>query len=98
MPGYCLDTTTISTASAALGRSLCQLADLLEGCDLYVGNDSGISHLAGLCGAPTLAIFGPTDPRLWRPLGPRVRVLRGQPLESLALETLLDAALRLLGQ
>jgi ADP-heptose:LPS heptosyltransferase len=79
-------------------RPLIELADLLEGCDLYVGNDSGISHLAGLCGAPTLAIFGPTDPRLWRPLGPRVRVLRGQPLESLALETVLDAALRLLGQ
>jgi ADP-heptose:LPS heptosyltransferase len=44
----------------------------------FVGNDSGPSHLAALAGCPTVAVFGPTDPRLFRPLGPRVRVVGGE--------------------
>ncbi len=43
---------------------------------LYLGNDSGITHLAASLGVPTLALFGPTDPNLWAPRGPRVKVLR----------------------
>jgi ADP-heptose:LPS heptosyltransferase len=50
------------------------LAQRLAGCCAYVGNDSGVSHLAGLCGAPTHVLFGPTSPTMWRPLGPRVNV------------------------
>lgn len=45
---------------------------------LYVGNDSGVSHLAAASGAPTLALFGPTDPRTWAPVGPRVCALRAR--------------------
>jgi len=41
----------------------------------FVGNDSGVSHLAAAAGAPGVALFGPTDPGRWRPLG-RVRVIR----------------------
>ena len=41
----------------------------------YLGNDSGISHLAGMVGARGLALFGPTDPVAWRPLGAGIRVL-----------------------
>jgi heptosyltransferase-3 len=77
-------------------RPLIELAAVLAACDLYVGNDSGISHLAGLCGAPTVAVFGPTDPQLWRPLGRWVRVVRRYPLESLAEEVVAAAALDLL--
>ena len=65
---------------------------LLARCDLYVGNDAGPSHLAGLAGAPTLALFGPTDPERWRPLGPRVTVLRRAPLERLEVAEVLAAA------
>lgn len=75
---------------------LADVAELLADCDLYLGNDSGLSQLAGLSGAPTLVLFGPTDPRLWRPLGPRVNVLHAERLESLAASTVLEAALRLL--
>ena len=53
------------------------LAALLARAGVYVGNDSGITHLAAASGAPTVALFGPTDPRLWAPLGPHVEVLRG---------------------
>jgi heptosyltransferase-3 len=52
------------------------LARLLAGARLYVGNDSGVSHLAGLAGCESVVIFGPTEPALWHPLGPKVRVLR----------------------
>jgi ADP-heptose:LPS heptosyltransferase len=51
------------------------LARRLAGCRAYLGNDSGVSHLAGLSGARTVALFGPTSPATWRPIGPRVTVL-----------------------
>ncbi len=44
---------------------------------LYVGHDSGITHLAAALAVPTIACFGPTDPRRWRPLGRSVVVLQG---------------------
>ncbi len=42
----------------------------------FVGNDSGIAHLAAALGIPSIVIFGPTLPQHWAPLGPNVRVLR----------------------
>lgn len=73
----------------ARGLEVGALAALLARCVGYVGNDSGVSHLAGLLGAPTVAIFGPTDPARWSPLGPRVTSLRapGGDLGRLAPET-----------
>jgi ADP-heptose:LPS heptosyltransferase len=56
--------------------SLIQLASVMEGCKLFIGNDSGISHLASALGIPTIAIFGPTDPRVWSPRGEKVCVVR----------------------
>ncbi len=41
----------------------------------YLGNDSGISHLAGMVGARTVALFGPSTPRHWQPRGGAVHVL-----------------------
>jgi ADP-heptose:LPS heptosyltransferase len=52
------------------------LGAVLSGAGLYVGNDSGVTHLAAAYGAPTVALFGPTDPTIWSPLGPRVAVVR----------------------
>jgi ADP-heptose:LPS heptosyltransferase len=48
----------------------------LARCRLFLGHDSGISHLAAACGAPCLLLFGPTDPAIWAPPAPRVRVIR----------------------
>jgi hypothetical protein len=53
-----------------------ELPGLLAACNAFVGNDSGISHLAAAVGARTIAIFGPTDPVQWAPLGERVVVFR----------------------
>ena len=44
---------------------------------VYVGNDAGMTHLAAALGVPTVALFGPTNPTVWQPLGPQVRVLGG---------------------
>jgi ADP-heptose:LPS heptosyltransferase len=55
-------------------QPLRRIAALLAGAAAYLGNDSGMSHLAArLC--PTVALFGPTNPEVWAPLGPCVRVL-----------------------
>jgi ADP-heptose:LPS heptosyltransferase len=57
------------------GLELGNLAKVLGRARLVVGNDSGVTHLAALAGAPTLALFGPFDPAYWAPIGPRVAVL-----------------------
>ncbi len=43
------------------------LAALIGGAHVYVGPDTSVTHLAAATGCPTLALFGPTDPRLWGP-------------------------------
>ncbi len=58
------------------GLSVCEAAQTLSAAAGYLGNDSGISHLAAALGAPTVALFGPTDPALWAPRGPHVTILR----------------------
>lgn len=44
---------------------------------LFVGNDSGLMHLAAAAGAPTLGLFGPSDEQLYSPWGPHTRTVRG---------------------
>jgi heptosyltransferase-3 len=72
------------------GLRLDELAGVLAQARLFVGNDSGITHLAALLNVPTVAIFGPFDPAYWAPIGPRVEVIdagrscahRGDPREG----------------
>jgi ADP-heptose:LPS heptosyltransferase len=54
-----------------------ELKCVLANTRLYVGNDAGPTHLAALLGVPTVAIFGPSDPVLWRPLGLVAEVVSG---------------------
>ncbi len=67
---------------------LAEAAALLSSASAYLGNDSGASHLAAMCGTPTVALFGPTDPRIWRPLGERVTVIAspGGSMEGISIE------------
>ena len=53
------------------------LAELLLNCERFVGHDSGISHLAAALDLPTLALWGLTAETVWKPLGPKVEVLKG---------------------
>jgi ADP-heptose:LPS heptosyltransferase len=55
--------------------SLAEVAAVLSRAALYVGNDSGLMHLAAACGAPTLGLFGPTLASEYAPVGPRARAV-----------------------
>lgn len=70
-------------------QDLYELACWLAGARIYIGNDSGITHLAAAVGSTAVALFGPTDPAVWGPRGARVRVLHHQPIEELQVEAVL---------
>ncbi|MBI5685616.1 MAG: glycosyltransferase family 9 protein [Verrucomicrobia bacterium] len=77
---------------AAWNLPLPQLAAVLERCALFAGHDSGITHLAAAVGIPTLALFGPTSPDIWAPLGPHARVVSaGEVMGALRVETVTAA-------
>jgi len=63
-----------SVAICLTDLSLTQVLELLSCADGFVGNDSGITHLAAGLGVRTLAVFGPTNPAVYRPVGPAVTV------------------------
>ena len=72
------------------------LAALLRETALFLGHDSGITHLAAASrrDLPVVALFGPTDPIVWAPPRSGVRVLqKGTLLRNLAVEEVLQAAL-----
>jgi heptosyltransferase-3 len=62
----------------------------------FVGNDSGVSHLAAASGARGLVIFGPTDPARWRPLG-QIGVIRKDPINRLTVASVRAELAALLG-
>ena len=64
-----------SELAVAAGFNLLQLAAIFERCRFFVGNDSGLSHLASAAGVPVICIFGPTNPVAWAPRG-KVTVVR----------------------
>src|SRR5713101_5690052 len=63
----------------------------------FLGNDSGVSHLASASGARGLVLFGSTDPARWRPLGD-VKVIRRVPLDTLPVAEVVAALEQLLGE
>jgi hypothetical protein len=56
-----------------------KLIDAIAHTRLLLGNDSGPSHLAALLNVPTVTLFGPTDARVWQPIGPHTRLIQGDP-------------------
>ena len=78
--------------------TLPEAAACLERAALFVGNDSGLMHLAAAAGAPTLGLFGPTDASVYAPVGPRARAVveAGGRMEALSPERVLAAARDLL--
>jgi heptosyltransferase-3 len=66
-----------SVAKYLTDLSLTAVLGLLSCADGFLGNDSGITHLAAALGVRTLAVFGPTNPDVYRPIGPAVTVFTG---------------------
>ena len=68
----------ISSAARCLTNlSLTQVVWLLSCSDGFIGNDSGITHIAAGMGVRTLVVFGPTNPAVYKPIGPAVTVFAG---------------------
>lgn len=57
------------------GLELAKVAALLSRSALYLGNDSGITHMAAALGVETIALFGPSSPMQWAPRGKKVTVV-----------------------
>jgi len=64
----------------ATNLPLGRLAALIEASNLFLGNDSGPTHMASALGVPIVAFFGPSDPSVWGPLGENARVVVNSPL------------------
>ncbi|MCO5165025.1 MAG: hypothetical protein M9894_01490 [Planctomycetes bacterium] len=73
-----LDAAAFAGARVVRAPSIDDLIALLGGAAGHLGNDAGPSHLAAALGAPTVAVFGPTDPARWAPRGRGpVAIVRG---------------------
>jgi heptosyltransferase-2 len=71
-------------------RTLTEVSGELLNCRRFIGCDSGITHLAAYLGCPALALFGPTDPRVWGPVGRRVEILWKTPLADISVEDVIQ--------
>lgn len=76
------------------------LARELARCALFLGHDSGVSHLAGAVGLPSVLVFGPTDPKIWAPQNPKVKTLRANSFSMSAVtpEQVFDSAVSFLDE
>lgn len=76
MPVHWLCGPEESLEGAIRIEDLYELACWLRRARIFVGNDSGISHLAAAAGTPVMAFFRDSDPKIWAPRGPSIHVVR----------------------
>ena len=72
-------------------EDLGELAAWIAGASVFVGNDSGITHLAAAVGTPVVALFGATNPLVWSPRGDKVRVIERGQMGDIGVEDVLHA-------
>lgn len=82
-------------APVAMPASYTELLAELESAAVFVGNDSGPGHLAAIIGLPTLSLFGPTSPLVWKPLGPNVQAIQAD-LANLPVDLVYENVVRLI--
>jgi heptosyltransferase-3 len=76
--------------------SLPEAAAMLQRAALFVGNDSGLMHLAAAAGAPTIGLFGPTDATIYRPAGRRAAAVVAASMDAISVNQVIEAASKLL--
>jgi heptosyltransferase-2 len=87
----------VERLGVAIHQPLTELATRLAACDAFIGHDSGITHLAAAIGLRGLALWGGTNPEIWRPRSERFELLRDEHgLSSLQPAAVLQAAIRLM--
>jgi heptosyltransferase-3 len=79
-------------AELLLSPGMGRLSLLLQEASLYIGHDSGITHLSAMLGAPTIALFRQTSVAQWKPLGPKVKVIEAHASGPELAEQVLSAA------
>jgi len=74
--------------------------EVIKRCRVFIGNDSGLSHLAAAVGVPTLTMFGPTVPAHYAPWGPRAQVIQAphNAMAQLSVEAVVAAVARILAK
>jgi ADP-heptose:LPS heptosyltransferase len=73
-------------SSAVRFSDLYELACWLRSARIYIGNDSGPTHLAAAVGTPVVALYGASDPAVWAPRGPQVALASAPSLEAIAVD------------
>ncbi|MCK4235571.1 MAG: hypothetical protein KAX38_00535, partial [Candidatus Krumholzibacteria bacterium] len=70
------------------------LGSVMKMASLTICNDTGIMHIAGAVGARCIALFGPTDPSRWKPVGENVTALRSNDacIESIGVDEVFSIA------
>lgn len=74
-----------------------RLRSILSQAPLYVGHDSGITHLAAMLGTPTIALFKNSSVQQWRPLGPPVRVVESEKNRKTLMRKVVEEAGKYIG-
>ena len=74
-----------------------RLLTILNQAPLYIGHDSGITHLAAMSGTPTIALFRNSPVHQWRPLGPAVRVIESEKSSPALLKRIIKEGRELIG-
>jgi len=77
-------------------EDLYDLAGWLATARIYIGNDSGPTHLAAAVGTPVVALFGPSDPAVWAPRGPHVAIAAAPALDAITVDDVASLVWRLL--
>ena len=75
-------------------ENLYELARHVAAARVFIGNDSGITHLAAAVQTPVVALFGPADPRVWAPRGDRVAVIAKPAIDQITVQAVVDAMQR----
>ena len=75
---YVSSNTSLHCINLCEKTALLQAAAVLEHVDLYVGNDSGLGHMASAMGKPTMTIFGTGEPARYRPWGSKAMLVVGK--------------------
>ncbi len=73
---------------------LYELARHIASARVFIGNDSGITHLAAAVQTPVVALFGPADPRVWAPRGERVAVVAKPAVDQITVQEVVEAVQR----
>ena len=91
------DLAPFSQWQTVTGAPLNEVAGLLKGASLFIGNDSGPAHMAAAFGVPQVVIFGPSDAETWAPWRTRAEVIKARgPIADVTVDQVFQAVSRML--